>query len=213
MSLLGGIIGGIGSFIGGREQRDDILDSQREQQQFLREGRERFEGTPVVSTFMPGGANAFRTRQALLGLGGDEAGARDAFNNYLGSTDYNFRLGSGTRAITGSRAARGILNSGRTGTALTDFGQDLGSRYMDRYLGNLSSDAQMGLQAGQSYGNVITGNASQMAQGAANAGAALADNTASTFGGLGSAAGMMLDSGTGRRLQKSGGKLFNRFFG
>lgn len=205
MSLLGGIIGGIGSIIGGRQQRSDIRGAQRDQQQFLREGQDRFMGTPAATTYMPGGANAFQTRQALLGLGGDPGQAREAFSNYLGSTDFNFRMGQGQRALTGSRAARGILNSGRTGTALTDFGQDLGSRYFDRYLGNLSADAQMGLQANQTVGNVITGTASQMARGAAESGAQLAANTGSTYAGIGEGVGTALGS-------KSGQRLVNRFF-
>jgi len=211
--MLGGLIGAGLSFLGGRQQSRDLRRAEESRQQFLREGIQRFEGTPVVQTYMPGGANAFQTRQALLGLGGDPAAAREAFNNYLGSTDYNFRLGSGTRAITGSRAARGLLGSGRTGTRLTEFGQDLGSRYMDRYLGNLASDSQMGLNAAQTYGNVITGNASQMASGAAAAGAQMAANTGNMYGGIAEGLGTAFGSSTGRALQKRGGQLFNRFFG
>jgi hypothetical protein len=220
MSIVGGIIGAVGSYIGGREQRDDTLDAQREQQQFLREGRERFEqNTPIMGTYMPGGANAFRTRQALLGLGGDPAQARQAFNNYLGSTDYKFRMGSGQRAITGSRAARGILNSGRTGTRLTDFGQELGSRYMDRYLGNLDSDSRLGFNAAQTYGNVITGNASAMAQGALQTGRDLADQTGSMWSGIGEGLGTIAGSfggppmGPAGKGGKPGMSLRNRFFG
>jgi hypothetical protein len=213
LNFLGGLVGAGASYAGERAQARAIRDSERSRQNFLREGIERFEGTPIVQDFMPGGANAFRTRQALLGLGGDEGAARDAFNNYLNSTDFRFAMESGQQGISGSRAARGLLGSGRTGVALTEFGQNLGRRYMGNYLGQLQGDAQMGLNAAQTYGNVITGNASQMASGAAQSGAALASNIGNTYGGVAAGIGQMLNSPTAGGLAKRGTALANRFFG
>jgi hypothetical protein len=134
------------------------------------------------------------------------AAANEAFNNYLNSTDFQFRLGSGTRALTGSRAASGILNSGRTGTELMDFGQQLGSRYLDTYLDRLNQDAQTGLQASMAYGNVLTGSASQLASGAAQYGANQANATGTMFEGIGQGVGQVLGSDTATRLS-------NRYFG
>lgn len=162
--MLGDLIGGIGGYFAGREQADAIRDGTREALQFQREGREAFEGTPIVSTFMPGGAEAFRRRQALLGLGGDVGAAEEGFENYLNSSGFNFALDTGMDAITGSRAARGVLDSGRTGTQLMEFGSNLGRRAFDNYLTQLMQDSQLGFNAGQTYGNVLTGSASNMAQ-------------------------------------------------
>lgn len=210
LNFLGGLVGAAGSWLGGREQRDDVLDAQREANAFLRDGQRRFEGTPIVQTYMPGGAQAFQTRQALLGLGGDPQAARQAFDNYLNSTDFQFALETGRDAITGSRAARGLLDSGRTGAALTQFGSDLGRRYMSNYLGELGRDSQLGFNAGQTYGNVLTGQASQMAQIAQNTGAANAEITGNMWSGIGAGAGQMLGSQTSQRF---GNVLGNRFFG
>jgi len=206
LNILASGIGALGSIFGGRSQSRAIERGQRQQQQFLREGQEAFRQTPVYQTFMPGGEQAFQTRQALLGLGGDPEAARAAFNNYLGSTDFQTMMRTGRDAITGSRAARGLLGSGRTGTALTEFGIDTGRRYLDRYLGNLGQDANMGLNAGQTYANVLTNNASQMAQGAQRAAGAQADITGNMYAGVGGAVGDALQS-------KPAARLYNRFFG
>ncbi len=66
-------------------------------------------------------------------------GGGTAFGNYLNSTGYKFQLGQGTRAITGSAAARGVLNSGGTAKALTQYGQGLGGQYFNNYLTQLGS--------------------------------------------------------------------------
>lgn len=86
-----------------------------------------------------GGTGAFKMIQGLLGAGGDPAAAQGAFNNYLGSTGYNFVRDQGVNAITGSNAAKGLLNSGSTLKGITKFGQDLGNTYFNNYLNNLQS--------------------------------------------------------------------------
>jgi hypothetical protein len=191
--VLGGLVGGGLSYLGGREQSDDLLDAQREANNFLREGRARFEGTPIVTDFMPGGTRAFNTRQALLGLGGDEAAAQQAFDNYLDSTGFQFALDTGRDAITGSRAARGLLDSGATAEGLTEFGNQLGRQAFTNYIGELGSDAQFGLNAGQTYGNVITNNASQMATMARGTGQDLSGVTGNMYGGIAAGAGQVFE--------------------
>lgn len=83
--------------------------------------------------------NANMSMAALLGQGGDKAGADAAFQNYLGSSGYNFMMDQGQRGITGSAAARGLLGSGSTLKGLTQFGQNLGSTTFNNYLGQLGS--------------------------------------------------------------------------
>lgn len=94
----------------------------------------------------PGGAANTATAN-LLGVGGNPAASEAALNNYLNSTGYNFRLREGQRAITGSAAARGLLNSGSTARALTAYGQDLASQGFDNYLAQLGGLANRGLTA------------------------------------------------------------------
>ncbi len=97
--------------------------------------------------------NASSMISALLGLGGDTGAAGDAFNNYQDSIGYDFIMDQGQRAITGSNAAKGLLNSGATGKALTQYGQNLGKSTFNDYLGSLFNLGNMGIQAG----NVISG--------------------------------------------------------
>ena len=101
--------------------------------------------SPVLGSTQTG-TNAL---MALLGLGGDSGAASNAMNNYMDSAGYNFMLDSGSRAITGNKAAAGLLRSGSTGKALTNFGQQLGSQYFNNYLDRILEVANLGLGAGQ----------------------------------------------------------------
>ena len=137
----------------------------------------------AYNQYAAGAQNANSMGQQLLGVAPMGQGTQNAFNNYLNSTGYNFMLGQGQQALTGSAAARGLLNSGATAKALTNYGQNLGSQYFNnylnqlgasqsqsatnaqQYLSNLSGLGNQGLQAGQMIGQAGT-------TGGANAGSA-----------------------------------------
>ena len=88
-----------------------------------------------------------------------------AFNNYLDSTGYKFQLGQGVQALTGSAAAKGILNSGSTAKAVVNYGQGMGSNYFDKYLTQLGHLSSNGLTATGQIGSAGTsggGNAGQL---------------------------------------------------
>jgi len=89
---------------------------------------------------------------ALLGLGGDTDGQNAAFDNYRKNTGYDFAMDQGSRAITGSAAAKGLLGSGSTAKALTSFGQNLANQNFGSYLDQLFKLGQTGIQAGQVLG-------------------------------------------------------------
>lgn len=89
---------------------------------------------------------------ALLGVGGDPAAADAAFKNYRDSSGFDFLLDTGSRAITGSQAAKGLLKSGSTLKRLEQYGQDLASTKFDNYLARLMGLSGLGLQAGQLLG-------------------------------------------------------------
>lgn len=87
----------------------------------------------------------------LLGLGGGPA-QTEGFDRWRDSTGYQFGLKSGMDAITGSAAAKGLLNSGSTAKALNRFGQDYASTKFGEYANQLSGLLGQGLQAGQTIG-------------------------------------------------------------
>lgn len=116
--------------------------------------------SPVGTQYVPAGGAAIGQESALLGIGGDPAASRQAYQNYLNSIGYRGQLQAGQQAITTSRAAAGLLGSGSTAKALTRFGQQLNAQSFDNYLAHLHGVAGMGLQgagmisnaANQGYG-------------------------------------------------------------
>lgn len=83
----------------------------------------------------------------FLGLGGDAAKSKAAMDTYLNSTGYNFRYDEGVRAITGNRAASGILDSGGTLKDLTKFGQGTAASGATDWLNSLFRVSDTGTNA------------------------------------------------------------------
>ena len=97
---------------------------------YANQGFNYLQENPLVQAAQDTGAQAVNTQAAALGLGGSEA-QQGAFNNFLDSLGYKSELDYGRRAIEGSAAARGKLNSGSTLKSLTRYGQDLAQRVDD----------------------------------------------------------------------------------
>jgi hypothetical protein len=146
-------------------------------------------------------------------------GAQNAFQQYLDSTGYQFQFDQGQRGITGSAAARGLLNSGATAKALTDYGQNMGKKYFADYLGqlgNMNNTLGGTASAGQNaLGQIATagtaggGNAANaITQGAANQGAAVMSGGNATANGISGAAGAI-----GNAFSNLGGSKGLSFFG
>ena len=95
------------------------------------------------------GQGAAANIAALLGNGGSAA-QQGAFNNFKNSSGYNFDLSQGSDAITGNAAASGLLNSGSTLKALSNYGQNTANNFLNQYLQNQSSLAGLGIQANNS---------------------------------------------------------------
>lgn len=74
--------------------------------------------------------------------------APSALNNWADSAGMNFVLEQGQKAISGTQAANGVFNSGATGAALLQMGQNIGKTYLNDYMGNLLRYGQLGLGAG-----------------------------------------------------------------
>jgi hypothetical protein len=83
---------------------------------------------------------------ALLGNGGTAA-QQAGFNNFKNSSGYNFDLSQGSQAITGNAAANGLLNSGSTLKALSNYGQNTANNFLNQYLQQQSGLASLGIGA------------------------------------------------------------------
>jgi hypothetical protein len=123
--------------------------------------------------------------------------AGDAFDQYKGSTGYQFQLGQGMNALNSNAAAKGLLDSGGTAKALTQYGQNLASTTFNNYLTQLSGlnsaqggTAQMGQNALGQIGTVGTASGS----GAANAIIAGGNATAGGISGIANTIGNSLGS-------------------
>lgn len=171
-SIIGGVIGGVGSLFGGQSAKSNDLTGYNYLNANAANGAAQASG-------ITGSNSATATQNAeaqLLGTAPMTSQTQTGFNNYLNSTGYNFQNQQGSAAITGNAASRGLLNSGSTAKALQGYGQNLASTTFNNYLGNLS-----GLNTQQ--------------QNTANTGVSAANNvgTAGTQGGQ--AAGNAMQSG------------------
>lgn len=136
-----------------------------------------------------GGSNMMGS---LLGVNGIPQ-QTDALNNFAHSGGMDFLMQQMQKAVTSSKAAQGLLNSGSYGTALQDRGYGLASTYLNQYLQNLNNYAGIGTDVGR----ILTGSGAyskgtgakpglmqMLAQGASAAAAA----SGSGSGGAGAAA-------------------------
>lgn len=80
-------------------------------------------------------------------LMGGQGGA-DAYKQYQDSTGYQSVLDAGSKAITGNAASRGLLSSGSTLKALSNYGQDTAKSSFNTFLQHLLGLSGQGLQAG-----------------------------------------------------------------
>jgi hypothetical protein len=111
-----------------------------------------------LSPFIGQAQGASGLMSNLLGLGGGPAQSQ-AFDAWRGSTGYDFGKREGMGAITGSNAAKGLLNSGSTARALSQFGTDYASTKYGDYMNQLQGLINPGLSAA----NTIAG-AGQVSQ-------------------------------------------------
>lgn len=122
-------------------------------------------------------------------------GALDAFANSAGQ---QFVLNEGQRAISGQSAAGGTLQSGATGKALEQYGQNLGSTYLNDYMNHLFDYAKLGLGSA----SALSG-AGGMSQ---SVGSSSGGSSGSSFGlGSGSSSGASAGSSLGTSNSSSSG--------
>lgn len=171
MGFIGDIIGGAGQ---GKAQQAAIEQERYSTDQathLLSEANTATQNDPYLISAENGGTAANTAQANLLGVGGDPAAQKQAFNNYLNSTGYQFQLKSGQDAIGSSMAAKGLLNSGATAKALTKYGNDLGASSFGNYFSQLGTVSAAGANSAQTKANSRLGVASQGANITAQSGA------------------------------------------
>lgn len=101
-----------------------------------------------------------------LGLNGSDGNAA-ATGAFQAGPGYQFAMDQGTQAALRGASAGGMLNSGNTLTALTQFGQGLANQEYGGWLDRLSGMSSQGLQAagGQAQGYTNLGNLYQSTAG------------------------------------------------
>lgn len=162
MSWLGAAIQGVGMIVGANEQ----AKARKQQRQQLAEARD-FATKGPLNDYVKAGSGAVKQTNDLLGIGEDNSpegtqASRTAFDKYLGSTGYKFQLGQGMAALDASSASKGLRGSGASIKAAVDYGQQAGSSYFDKYLGQLGGVANRGLSATTAQTNAFGGLSTQI---------------------------------------------------
>jgi hypothetical protein len=111
--------------------------------------------TPNIGT----GNGAMSLLGSMLGIG-DPSAAAGAYKNFLSGTGFQSMLDTGSKAITGNAASRGLLDSGATGKGLEAYGQNLGMQKVGDFMGQLTGLGNYGLQSAQTLASA--GNKSTM---------------------------------------------------
>lgn len=155
----------------------------------------------------------------LLGIGGNAIASQNAFQNYLGSTNYNFVLGQGENAVKTANAP--AYASSATDKALNNYAQGQAGSTLAGYEQLLGGEQGLGVQAGLGLAGVGTNiagqeasarnNAASVAGQTANATAAMYGNAlsgvAGSIGGLSSSSfGGFGGFGGGSALGNAGGQ-------
>lgn len=162
-SLLGGLLGGVGSLFGGdatkqaaQANRDQInkylsqgtaaVDTGAQQAQgYLGQAGNLYQGLATQS----GGLSGLNLYGDALGVNGADGAAR-AQSAFTTDPGYQFQQQQGLDALNRSAAARGQLNSGQTGLDTLTFSQGLANNSYQQWLQNLSGfgNSQAGVYTG-----------------------------------------------------------------
>jgi len=142
-----------------------------------------------AAPYIQAGDKANTALQGFLGLGGDPAATQAAFNDYLNSTGYQFNLNQGLDAVSQSKAAAGLLNSGSAVKSLDSYATGLADSYGQQYEGDLAGVAATGQAAssglagvGANYAGAVSSNNNSAASTSANAGLSASGSVNSLIG-------------------------------
>lgn len=123
------------------------------------------QGLAQIQPYSQGGIQDLNAYNAMLGGPGQD----EAFQKWLGSSDYNFTTKAGNDAINANMAAKGLANSGATLKAITEFGQNNAQQYRNNYMNQLIAPVSIGAGAAANYANTAQQGATMQANGVGNA--------------------------------------------
>ncbi len=127
--------------------------------------------------YLKAGSGAIDQLSSIYGLGGNGPNAANIMKTLSNLPGYQFQMNQGVQALDRSAAARGLLNSGAQGKALTAYGQGLGSSYLQNYVNGLSGIAGMGQASAAQQAAVGMNAANNIGQNQISAGNASAAGT------------------------------------
>jgi hypothetical protein len=173
----------------------------------------------ALSPFITRGNTAGTTINALLGLGTPEetAGAGNAFQKYIDTSDYAFQRDQGERGLGARLSAAGGIESGAARKAAITFGKNLDSGFRGQYIGALSGQQGTGLTAanalagvGTNYVNNVTNNNQNAADATSNGALIKGNANAGFYSTIGNALGQFAGQafgggGFGGSFGKGGG--------
>ena len=143
----------------------------------------------LIQPYVDQGNTASTALQGFLGLGGDPAKSKAAFDNYLSSTGYQFDRQQGLDGVNQSAASLGLYNSGAALKALDAYGTGEAQRYGQQYVDNLNTVSSRGVSAvgaltgaGTNFANQVSGNNNSAASASGNAGLIAANQTNNAIG-------------------------------
>lgn len=112
------------------------------------------------------------------------APAGSALNNWANSAGMQFVLDQGQKAISGASAGNGTFDSGATGKALTQYGQNLGNTYLNDYMNHLLDYAKLGLGSASALSGAggVSSTTSGSAGKSSSTSAGLSSSTSSSSG-------------------------------
>lgn len=135
------------------------------------------------------------------------AQARNAFDTFRNSTNYQFQLSEGLKGVQTGMGALGAFDSGATRKALNDYAGNMALGSLGSYMSQLQAMMGSGLSASGALAGVSTNtmnavNASTRAAGEAQANAALirGNATANMYGNIAGALGGLASSFSGGRI-------------
>lgn len=106
----------------------------------------------------------------------------DAVNTYANSAGLGFVLDQGQKALSGASAGNGVFNSGATGKALTQYGQNLGKTYLNDYMNRLLDYSKLGLASASSLSGAGSTNISQSAGTSGSVGSSFGQSQSTSSG-------------------------------
>lgn len=115
-----------------------------------------------LQPFVDSGQHYNSALEGLLGVGGDPNASRQAFQNYLGSTNYQFRLDQGLNAVKTANAP--AFSSSATAKALTQYAEGTAGDALQGYEGLLQNGVGQGISAGSNLGQLGNQNAGLQSQ-------------------------------------------------